>query len=306
MKRHTYLSFLAIVLITLAAALVLFVAACGGTDESATPAATATGGAAAVLPDNIASAGVLKIGTSYTSPPLEYLPEGSTDPIGLDIDLMEGIAAKLGVTTEWTNMNWDGLRPALQTGRFDTVIASMGDFTDRQEQVTFVDYLKVGEGVLVLKKNESAVTELAALAGKNVGASKGTIAVTVVQDANKQLQDQGLEAMKLSTFSGDAAGIMALRSERVYAHVLDLPFAAYEASIIGDGKVYGVVLPNLLGSIPYGISVNKEDQPLAEAIQAALNEMIADGSYQKILDKYLLGGAAIPEAVINGGTTSAS
>jgi len=309
-KRLTYSLSLAVALIILGSMLGLFLAACGSSDSSssASPAATASAapasGAAALLPESIKSSGVLRVGSSYTSPPLEYLPENSTTPEGLDIDLMEGIAAALGVKTAWTNMNWDGLRPALQTGRFDTVIASMGDFTDRQEQVTFVDYLTVGEGVLVAKANEAAVTTVEDLAGKPVGASKGTIAVTIVEQANKELASKGLEPIQLSTFSGDAPGMLALRSDRTFGHVMDLPFAVYEAKEMGGGDIYAVVLPNLMGAIPYGISVKKDNMALAEAIKAALDEMIADGSYQQILDKWGLGAAAVDEAVINGGTTS--
>jgi polar amino acid transport system substrate-binding protein len=66
-----------------------------------------------------------------------------------------------------------------------------------------------------------------------------------------------------------------------------------------------MVLPNLLGAIPYGISVNKDNMQLAQAIKAALDQMIADGSYKQILDKYGLGDGAVTEAVINGGKTSA-
>jgi polar amino acid transport system substrate-binding protein len=276
---------------------------------AATPAAaapaTASPGPAALLPDDIKASGVLRVGSNYTSPPLEYLPEGATDPVGLDIDLMNGIAKVLGVTPQWTGQDWAGLRPALQSKRYDTVIASMGDFTDRQEQVTFVDYLSVGEAALVQKANAGKVTKVEDLAGLKVGASKGTIAATIAEQANQQLQAQGLKPMEISLFSGDSAGILAVNSGQIFAHILDLPFAAYVAADPASEGKYGVVLPNLLGAIPYGISVNKDNMALAQAIQAALNQMIADGSYQQILDKWGLGAGAVTEATINGGTTSA-
>jgi polar amino acid transport system substrate-binding protein len=181
----------------------------------------------------------------------------------------------------------------------------MGDFTDRQQQVTFVDYLSVGEAALVQKVNAAKVTKIEDLAGLKVGASKGTIAATIGDQVNKQLEAEGLKPMQLSLFSGDAAGMLAVNSGQSFAHIMDLPFAAYSAAQTGAGDKYAVVLPNLLGAIPYGISVNKDNMALAQAIQAALNQMIADGSYQQILDKWGLGAGAVKQATINGGTTSA-
>jgi polar amino acid transport system substrate-binding protein len=305
-KRRTYSLSLALALIVVASVFSLVLAACGssGGGSSASPTASASG-PAALLPDSIKESGVLRIGSNYTSPPLEYIPEGSNDAVGMDIDLMNKICEVLGVTPKWTGQDWAGLRPALQAKRYDTVIASMGDFTDRQEQVTFVDYLSVGEAALVLKDNASAVTKIEDLADKKVGCSKGTIAQTIAEQANNQLKSAGLAEMKISTFPGDAPGIIALTSGQTFAHILDLPFAAYTAAQIEGGNRYAMVLPNLLGAIPYGISVNKDNMQLAQAIKAALDQMIADGSYKQILDKYGLGDGAVTEAVINGGKTSA-
>jgi len=155
------------------------------------------------------------------------------------------------------------------------------------------------------KGNAAKVSKVEDLAGQKVGASKGTIAATIGDQVNKQLAAEGLKPMQLSLFSGDAAGMLAVNSGQSFAHIMDLPFAAYEAAQTGAGDKYAVVLPNLLGAIPYGISVNKDNMALAQAIQAALNQMIADGSYQQILDKWGLGAGAVKQATINGGTTSA-
>src|SRR5665811_1936132 len=92
----------------------------------------------------------------------------------------------------------------------------------------------------------------------------------------------------------------------VFAHVLDLPAAAYEAATVQDGNALELVLPNLLGGIPYGFALRKDEADLAAAVSAALQQMIDDGSYAVILEKYGLEGGAVDEATINGGTTSAS
>lgn len=301
-RRHSLL----IVLLALALATVL--AACGSSSsdssssESSAPAASS--GFADMLPDAIKQSGVIKVGTSFPYAPMEYYEEDGTTPTGLDVDLMDEVAARLGVKTEWVNMNWDGLILALQSQRFDIIAASMGDFTDRQEKISFVDYLSIGEGMLVKSANAAAVTSVDALAGKTVGASKGTIAVPIVKDMITELEGKGLQPIELKQFNGDSLALTALQSDRIFAHVIDMPAAAWEAKTAGDGQLYSVVLPNITGGIPYGLGFRKDDTGLGEAVAGALNEMIADGAYAEILGKYVLEDGAIDEAVINGGTTA--
>lgn len=301
-RRHSLL------IVLLALALATVIAACGSsssdTSSSDSSAPAASSGFADMLPDSIKESGVIKVGTSFPYAPMEYYEEDGTTPTGLDVDLMDEVAARLGVKTEWVNMNWDGLILALQSQRFDIIAASMGDFTDRQEKISFVDYLSIGEGMLVKSANAAAVTSVDALAGKTVGASKGTIAVPIVKDMITELEGKGLQPIELKQFNGDSLALTALQSDRIFAHVIDMPAAAWEAKTAGGGQLYSVVLPNITGGIPYGLGFRKDDTGLGEAVAGALNEMIADGAYAEILGKYVLTDGAIDEAVINGGTTA--
>lgn len=295
-------------------ALSLTVVGCGSGDGSSTGSPEGSGspassGPAALLPASVSQSGILKLGTSAPSPPMDYFKADGTTLTGLDVDLAEGVAKVLGLKPEWLVMNWDGLRPALQSKRFDMVVASMGDFTDRQEQVTFVDYLLAGQGVLVLKKDASQVTKAEGLAGKAVGGCIGTAAVTVAAKLNEKLKAEGLPEMAFKQFPTDASGILAVRSGRLFAHIMDLPGVAYQAKTASGGTLYAAVLPRLMDvAAPYGMAVRKdaEGEALAKAVAAALNQMMADGTYGQLLEKYGLSGAAIQKATINGGTTSSA
>jgi len=288
-------------------ALSLIVVGCGTTGSPNASSSPASSGPAALLPASISESGILKIGTSAPSPPMRYFEADGTTLTGIDVDLAEGVAKVLGLKPEWVLMNWDGLRPALESKRFDMAIASMGDFTDRQEQVTFVDYLLVGEGVLVLKKDASQVTKVEDLAGKDVGGCKGTSAVGDMATLNEQFKAKGLPELTASQFPSDASGILALRSGRLFAYIADDISVVYQAMTVNGGTVYAAVLPRLLGvAIPVGMVVRKdaEGEALAKAVAAAMNQMIADGTYGQLMEKYGLSGAAIQNATINGGTTS--
>ena len=128
-----------------------------------------------MLPASIKDAGLIQHGSNFQEPPWGYYSEDGTFT-GLDVELGNAIAGELGLKTKWTGMQWDGLRPALQTHRFDAVIADMYDYTDRQEQVTFIDYVNDSDCVAVLKENAANVTSIDDLAGKTVGVAKGTSA----------------------------------------------------------------------------------------------------------------------------------
>jgi len=291
--------------LALASVLALSLVGCGG-DEATTTTTASQAGPASLVPATYKEAGVLRVGSDVPFPPMEYFLEDGVTPTGVDIEIVEGIAANLGLDVEWIITSWDGLIPSLKSKRIDMIASSMGDFTDRQEQVSFVDYLFVGEAALVKKGNGGEITSEADLSGRDVGASKGTIAVTILEKLNQQLADEGKDPVNMKQFPGDQEGLLAVQSDRVFAHVLDLPAAAYEAATVQDGNALELVLPNLLGGIPYGFALRKDEADLAAAVSAALQQMIDDGSYAVILEKYGLEGGAVDEATINGGTTSAS
>lgn len=293
-----------------AVALTLVVAACGSSGSSASSSSGSASptapvsGAAALVPSSIRSSGVLSVGTQFNFPPMESYATGTTTPVGLDVDIMTGIAKVLGLKLTWVNMDWDGLRPALETGRFDAICASMGDFTDRQKQVTFVDYLNIAEDLLVLKANAARVTNVDYLSGKTVSAETGTCAAAGLAIFNKQFRQKGLKLINVQLFPTDAEGVTEVQAGRVFGHVIDAPSAIYEAKTAGNGNIFSVALPGVIAGFPYGIAVNKNQTGLANAIKAALDQMISNGSYGQLMTKYGTTANAVKEAAIDGGTRS--
>lgn len=306
-QYHRFSALRLVGVVAIVSALILVVAACGSTSTSAnsspSAASSAASGPASLVPASIKQSGVLKIGSNFQSPPWSSYAEDGTR-VGIDVDLMTAITQLLGLKAEWIDMNWDGLRPALQTHRFDAVAATMYDYTDRQEQVTFVDYVNDGDCAAVRQADAANVTSIEDLAGKTVGVSRGSTGEIQSQKLNDKLTSQGLQPMVISVFQGDLPAFLALRAGRLYAYISESASVAYQCKRAGNGELFSPVLPGLISGVMCGVVVNKDDPALANAIKAALDQMMQNGTYGKVLAKYGMTGGALKEATINGGTTS--
>lgn len=132
---------------------VLALAACGNTSESADSAATAGSSALQEIKDS----GKLVIGTCADYPPYEWhlIKDGKDEIIGFDIDIAQAIADELGVELEIKDMDFDGLIPALSTGKIDMIIAGMNPTEERKQSVDFTDIYYTQKDALVIKSEDA-------------------------------------------------------------------------------------------------------------------------------------------------------
>lgn len=257
---------------------------------------------AAMLPAKIATAGVLKIATDASYAPNEFLKDGQGEPIGMDIDLGNAIAQVLGVKTEWTNTGFDGIIAGLAAGRYDLSLSSFTDTKKREEQVNFVTYLNAGTSIVVAKGNPKNVAAATDLCGLKVGAENGTTQFDMLTKADvddsvvKACSDAGKPAPEFSGYPTQTDVNAALAAGRLDAYMADTPVAEYAVKVTGDKfeKVGADV-----GVAPYGIAIPKEPAELTGAVQKALQKLMDDGSYGKILDNWGLGEEGIKTAEVN-------
>lgn len=280
---------------TMAAIAAVSMAACGSADagSSSSAAVTAAGGSAKTIHQ-----GTLTIGTNVPFSPMEFFgPDGKTIT-GADIDLAREVAKRMGLKADVKNIGWDGLIPAEKSNRFDIVVASIGDFIERQPQIDFVDYLTVQAAVIVRSKDAATIKNAMDLCGKKAGATKGAATVTALQQFSQQCSSSGKPAIAVSQFASTADGITALEAGRIDAENTDGPVAVYTAKTKpGFAVAFSGVGPKIL----YGMGVNKSNTALRGQIQKALQAIMDDGTYKKILDKYGLGQYAIKKATVNAG-----
>jgi polar amino acid transport system substrate-binding protein len=235
--------------------------------------------AAIAPPPAIKSAGKIVYCTDATYPPEESLQ--GTKFVGSDIDFATAIAKLMNVKAEFRNTTFDGIIPALQARKCDAIISGMNDTAERRKAVDFVDYLKVGQTIMVKKGNPAHITSLTALSGKSISVETGTTNRDFLIAENKKLQAAGKKPITIKGFPKDTAAVAALKAGRVDAYFGDAPVVVYY--IQHDSSLAVGVSP--IAPIPIGIAIRKGD-PLRAAVQKAIDTMYANGTIKRILAKW--------------------
>ncbi|MFJ4843971.1 MULTISPECIES: ABC transporter substrate-binding protein [unclassified Streptomyces] len=307
-RRSTVTSrFAAVGAIAVAGALVL--TGCGDQTDKGSSASPSTSASKAPLfdklPASVQSAGVIKVGSDIAYAPVEFVDGGKT--VGMDPDLADALGEQLGVKFEFNNGTFDTLLTGLRGKRYDVVMSAMSDTKNRQdgvdsatgkkvgEGVDFVDYFTAGSSIIVRKGNPEGIKSLADLCGKNVAVQRGTTS----QDLLKAQKCD--KPMAIQPFDTDADAQTRLKAGGVVADVSDFPVAAYAVKTSGGGQNFELAGEQVEAG-PYGIAVSKSNTQLRDALQAALDAIIKDGSYSKVMEKWGVSDGAVTEAKVNGGS----
>ena len=300
-------------LAAMATASVLLVAGCSAT-TTATPTASATtdvsaipmvevdAAAAALLPESYKTDGI-DVASDIPYAPMEMFDENNK-PTGFDYDLSQSIAQKLGITIRFNKQAWDSIIPSLQAGNHDIIMSGMNDTVERQATLSFVDYFKGGFAIVVTKGNPNKVASLLDLCGQPVTIQKATVQGDMLKALTPQCVAAGKKAVIVNEYPSDPEALNALRAGKGIADVMDAPIAAYAAQTAGDGEYFELITdaanPNGYEPVYTGIGILKENKELTAALQAAVQSLINDGTYAKILAKWNLSSFGITEATING------
>jgi polar amino acid transport system substrate-binding protein len=266
-------------------------AGCGGGSKSSsgtTTSSSPSSGSAIAAPASVKSSGTLVFCSDITYPPEESYKPGTTTPEGSDIDIGKYIADKMGVKARFDNTGFDGIIAALLAKKCDVIISGMNDTPERRKQVTFVDYLRVGQSFMVKKGNPEHIAGIDSLAGKAASVETGTTNKDYLDAQSKRLTSMGKKAIKVVTFPKDTDAANALRTGRVDAYFGDAPVVAYYIEQTPDAFALG---GNPVNPIPIGIAMRKSDTDLRVAVTKAIHMIYADGTINQILKKWKLAGA---------------
>ncbi|RKN40466.1 ABC transporter substrate-binding protein [Streptomyces hoynatensis] len=256
-----------------------------------------------LLPEDIQQAGEIKVGSDIAYPPIEYLDEND-EVTGIDPDIAAALGEVLGVDFTFENGTFDGLVLGMNNGRHDVIMSAMTDTQERQEGASddaeggadFVDYFRAGSAILVAAGNPEGIQGPADLCGLTVAAQQGTANEQVIEDAQADC-DEPIDAVINEV---DTDSITALQSGRAQAVITDFPVALYNQETAGGGDLFEVV-GDQINAAPYGIAVPKDNTQLRDALQAALQQIIDDGTYAEILEQWDAQSGAIDEATVNAG-----
>lgn len=223
---------------------------------------------------NLASEGMLLVGSDIAFAPFEEIVDGQ--PEGFDIDLMNEIASRVGVEVEYQNTPFDTIFTQLAGGAFDAIISAITITPERDETIDFSEpYFLANQALAVTE--DSDITGVADFTADTV---LGVQAATT--GADYALENFGDTTVQEFPTSVDAFN--ALASGQIDAVFIDLP-------VVGDQVEAGtaVLAEEVNTDEQYGIGVQEGNTALAAAINGALEEIISDGTYADIYSEYFVG-----------------
>lgn len=248
-----------LVALMLSVVMLMGLAACGGGDAQ-------TGG------DSQSGKEKLVMATNAEFPPYEYYEGGEV--VGIDAEVAAAIADKLGMELEISDMAFDSILVAVQSGQADMGMAGMTVTPDRLENADFSTTYATAHQVVIVKE-DSPIATLDDLAGNKIGVQTNTTGDIYATD------DFGDEAVMRYNKGADA--VVALNQDMIQAVLIDLePAKSFVAANPGLK-----ILETEYATEEYAIAFAKNNTELLEKVDAALQELIADGTVQQIVDKYI-------------------
>jgi polar amino acid transport system substrate-binding protein len=267
----------------------------GGSESTTTTAASAdkVESIANTVPEAIKSSGKLVVGVNIPYAPNEFKDENG-EIVGFDVDLMNAIAATLGLEPEYREADFAKIIPSIEGGTFNVGMSSFTDSKEREQTVDFVTYFSAGS--LWAQKAGAGINPDDAC-GKKVAVQATTVQETDELPAkSKACTDAGKPAIQITPFDSQDAATNAVVLGQADAMSADSPVTLYaikqsEGALEKAGEVFD--------SAPYGWPVAK-GSPLAQSLLQALQHLIDTGAYKQIATNWGLEDGMIDKPVING------
>ena len=256
---------------------------------AAAGAALAARSATIAPPANIASAGKIVYCSDISFPPFESYTS-SNKPIGSDVDLGNALAKLMGVKSVWRNTGFDGIIPALQAGQCDAIISGLYDKASRRKVVDFVDYVLLGNSVVVPKGNPKHISGLSGLSGLKVGVQSGTTLRQQLLAENKKLSAAGKKPMTVLDFPKDSDAFQQLIAGNVDAYFTVTSTAAYYGKKTG-GRTE--IAGPQVSALPFGIATRKNERSLHQAFAKGFAVLRKNGQYLAILKRWGVANGAL-------------
>ncbi|HYL43251.1 MAG TPA: ABC transporter substrate-binding protein [Ktedonobacteraceae bacterium] len=226
--------------------------------------------------------GVLTVGSDTTNPPQEFIDPSTQQATGFDINLIMIIAQRLGLKVQVLTTKIDQIMSDLENKRYDVAISAI-PITPANQAVNLIPYFNAGSSLLVRNGNPAHIQGLADVCGRMVGVQSDTREQLDLQNASEICQQQGKPAISLTSLKNQFDVVQLLKDRRVVA--------TYQASATSDyfiklnpgyfavgGPIYKIGLE--------GIAINKDNTALYQAMQATLEGMKTDTTYQQLVQKW--------------------
>jgi len=263
-------------LVSIFAATAIALSACAPAEpDLSTPEGGTASGADTSLAD-VEAAGKLVIGTEGTYKPFTFHEDGTGDITGYDVEIIQAVADKLGVEAEFAETQWDAIFAGLDAGRFDIIANQVSINEERLAKYDFSEPYTVSPGVVIVAADNTDITSLADLDGKTTAQSLSSNWYTLAEDNGATVE----------SVEGWAQSIALLEQGRIDATLNDkLTYLDYVTSKPEAASKLKVAAETEDPSTNAFV-VTKGSTSLVDAINAALEELRADGTLAEISEKY--------------------
>ncbi|MDQ0894737.1 amino acid ABC transporter substrate-binding protein [Agromyces ramosus] len=229
----------------------------------------------------LVNAGTLTVATEGTYRPFSFHEDGSGDLVGYDVEVAEAVADKLGLEIEFEETQWDAIFAGLDAGRFDVIANQVSINPEREEQYLFSSPYTVSPGVIVVKEGDTSISSFDDLAGKTTAQSLTSNWYALAQESGANVE----------AVEGWAQAVTLLEQGRVDATINDK--LTYLDDVQTNGERGLAVAAETDDPSLSAFALTKDKADLVAAIDAALEELRAEGVLAELGEKYF--GADVSE-----------
>ncbi|SHG26213.1 polar amino acid transport system substrate-binding protein [Kaistia soli DSM 19436] len=249
------------------------------------------------LPEAVKSRGALNVATTDGNAPWVFVDAASGEVKGVDADLVNEAAKRLGLKVKWDVIQFTAGIPGVESGRYDFYLSAMADTKKREDVVNFIAYSQEGSGVIVPKGNPLGIKVMDDLCGKRVAIVTGSLFPDLVEKLNKTCPSP----VVLSETADQTGPYLAVASGQADATMNTYGVSNYTLKTATEGIQTQLELSPvpLFAPANQGIAFSKSQTDLMAAVGGAMQAMKEDGSYQKIMDKWNVGDGAVAAFTFN-------
>ena len=294
--------------LALSAAMVVSMGACGTSDKTDSQASVDSNSSsttgydvsgvkkdekiAKMLPSSVTKDGKLTVGMDTSYAPAEFLAADGKTPVGFDVDIVKALAKTFGLEADPQTSNFDSIIPSIGS-KYDIGVSSFTITPERMKAVDFVSMFKAGS-TWVVKKGNPGKIDTSDLCGLKIAVQTGTVQEEEANTIAKGCEaDNKAEVMSYKLQTDVTTNVVTGKADVFYA---DSPVAGYAISQTDDQLE---ALGEDVGVTKEAVAIKKGDSDTAKAVQAAMQKLMDDGTYMKILKHWGVESGAVDKAEIN-------
>ncbi|MEY9996218.1 polar amino acid transport system substrate-binding protein [Streptomyces sp. V4I8] len=255
---------------------------------------------AAEVPEKIRKRGTLElVASSGSAAPLTFYATDNKTVIGVEPDLAYLVADVLGLKPHINTVSWENIFVGLDSAKYDVGFSNITVTEERKEKYDFATYREDNLGFGAKKGSGLRVAGPEDVAGRTVAVSSGTNQEKLLIEWSKENEKAGREPVNIKYYQNDSDTYLALQSGRIDLYLGPNPTAAYHAATTGKTEVVGTY--SGAGATLQGLiaATTKKDSGLVKPLADALDHVIENGTYAKVLKRWGLTDEAVTKSEIN-------